>query len=545
MIASFQCLVQTILWRNRFRIGCLLLGVCSMAALIHWQWHAARELSAISLVCSFYFLFGILCNTEGQAGTGFSGISSYFFRLPVRTGQILAAHLVVGLVLVLGVYGLWYFAVLRKLSQTILFGDLALFLVACFSVFSSAVWGLARVPRLRIVLLVLGFFLMLGLSLGPLGLGGEGSSWWTEDRFWILVLLAGCAMVAPLVSFPLIQRDRSGGYECPSVFSKLWWMRPTQWFSLCRSDSAMSMLVLSECRRSGWVLPLGIASIVGIVHSISLWRDFASGTIQNEFAAALANGLMVAGLWVGAFVQGLLISNNGPSVWGENRKMSSYFGVLPVGSNVMAFGKLAAAGFSLGLSWMILLGGVGAWHWFWNVPPFWVALEAAGFEGFANGSIKGALVLLGFAVILSWRGMMLMFPLGAAGRRGFVELGLVHAIVQFALLFPVLFWAAKPLSATGAWWLAGLLWAWTVSEAAFVVRELAIAWRRRGISGSWVQVNMAVWLFGLVFCLRFEAWLSGFLSCPRSISLPLCLVLMPLASPLGSSRMLGNNRHEP
>ena len=60
-----------ILWRNRYRLGLVFLATALSAAVIHWQWEDSRALVGISLVCTFYFLFGVLCNTRSDALRGF------------------------------------------------------------------------------------------------------------------------------------------------------------------------------------------------------------------------------------------------------------------------------------------------------------------------------------------------------------------------------------------------------------------------------------------------------------------------------------------
>ncbi len=210
----------------------------------------------------------------------------------------------------------------------------------------------------------------------------------------------------------------------------------------------------------------------------------------------------------------------------------------------MVTAKVIAGGVSLVLSWVLLICGLASWHWIWDVPLIWVGLEAGEFRGFESGSFHGGLVLLGFAIVLSWRAILAFFPFGVSGRKGLVELGLVSVLAQLVVLVSVV-WSSQPSSESNAQFLSGLLWLWVVAKVLIVGREVAGGWRQKRRFDGWVWGNVAGWLIGLFFCVTFQEWLTEFLGCPDSVSLPFCLVLMPVGSPLVAARLLSDNRHKP
>jgi hypothetical protein len=128
MTSTWASLGTIIIWRNRFRFFFVVVATAFLSGLIHWQWSAARELTAISLVCTFYFLFGVLCNTESESDRGFSGISTYFFKPPVGTAAIVIVHLLVGFFIIFLASTLWYVLVLRFVEWSVSYLDLVVYL---------------------------------------------------------------------------------------------------------------------------------------------------------------------------------------------------------------------------------------------------------------------------------------------------------------------------------------------------------------------------------------------------------------------------------
>lgn len=544
MTSAWVSLIPIILRRNRFRLFFVLSATALLSGLIHWQWSAAKELTAISLVCTFYFLFGVLCNTETESCRGFSGISSYFFKLPVATGSIVFAHLLFGFSFVFLTSTLWFLLVLRFVDWSVSYIDLIVFFSACFAVFSSLVWGLSRAPRSRLCALALGFFVMLGLSLGPLGLSSSPASYWKEYRILLLICLCAVSVFSPLVVLPFISADRSGGalqrFWLADVFFKF---VPWRWVRHYSGKTPERALFLMETGRAGWFLPASMLLLVVFVYGVACWRSYWWGSVQDEVTATLSNALIFIGLVISAHFQGFLLSNFGRSVWSENRSMTSFQGVLPVSTEVMVIAKIKTAMVSLFVSWVIVLLGVGFWYWIWQVPLPWVALKGAQYGGFESGEPLPFFILIALAMILSWRSLTVLLWLGLLGRRGALELGLVSIFVQVGVLVSAATWDSRPAHPSFIWMIVALIWMWLAVKVFLGVTNL---WRlgnaRSTIRGFLVAYGLC-WGAGTLFAIGTAGWLGRFLACPSFIMFPLMVCLMPFGSVFAALTTGSLNRH--
>lgn len=544
MTSTWVSLGTIILWRNRFRLFLVLAATAFLSGLIHLQWGAVRELTAISLVCTFYFLFGVLCNTESESGRGFSGISSYFFKLPVATGSIVFAHLLVGFSVIFLTSTLWFVLVLRFVDWSVSYLDLIVYLSACFSVFSSLVWGLSRAPRCRLCALAVGFFLMLGLSLGPLGFSSSPASFWKEYRILLLMSLCAISVLSPLVVLPFISADRSGGALRRSWLADvLFEIAPWRWVRAHSGKTPERALFLQEFGRAGWFLPTAMLLLIVFVNGVACWRNYWWGSVQDEVTATLSNALIFIGLVIGAHFQGFLLSNFGRSIWSENRCMTSFQGVLPVSSEVMVIAKMKAAIVSLVLSWVIVLLGVCFWYWIWQVIPPWIALKGAHYRGFESGEPLPFFILIVLAVILSWRSMTILLWLGLLGRRGALEFGLVSIFVQVAVLVSVGTWESRVAHPGFVGMIVSAIWVWLALK---VFLGVAALWRlgdSRSKFRSFLLGYGLCWGVGTLFSMGAASWVGRFLGCPSFIAIPLMVCLMPLGSVFASLITGSLNRH--
>ena len=536
-------LVSLIFHRLRNRIGVVMGLIFAMAAAIHWFWGVAQVLTTLSLVCSFYFLFGVLSNTQSSEQGGFSGIAPYFFRLPVRSGTLVGAHLLVAIPVILAIYGLWFLLVLRAMPQPIFHVDMILFLLASYSLFSAVVWGMNRLPKLRVVLLGGGFFLLFGVSLWPLGIALGPDTWWHSQRSLILSCLAGLFVGIPWIVIPFVHLDRIGWVD----LSLAWW-NPVAWISNGRhflwrfATSTRRALVIRELLRSGWVLPVGMLCIVSIMHLTSVWRYQVWGSVQDDYVAAVFSGLLVGGLWMIAFFQGILLSHCGRSVLNEDRRMSVDTAVLPISSEEVVVSKLWASAFSLALAWGGLVIGMVIWYWIWDVPPLWNVLEKEMLHRFKPGMLPSVLILIVFAIVLSWRAMMMMFPYGLSNRRGALILGLAGAFAQVALLSSIATWHARPLSSDLRMVVTVMAWSWLLLKVLIVLILWAKTKRRPNGIAYPGSVALVAWALFAIFGYWQLEWLAEFLTCPPSVLLPAVLVLMPLASQSIAPSLVGLNR---
>jgi hypothetical protein len=544
MTSTWISLGAVILWRNRIRLLLVVAATAFLSGLIHWQWGAVRELTAISLVCTFYFLFGVLCNTESESGRGFSGISSYFFKLPVGTGSIVFAHLLVGFSVILLTSTLWFVLVLRFVDWSVSYLDLIVFLSACFSVFSSLVWGLSRAPRCRLCALAVGFFLMLGLSLGPLGFSSSPASFWREYHLLLLGSLCVVSVFSPLVVLPLISADRSGG-----ALRRFWLadflfeVVPWRWARHYSGKTPERALLIKEIGRAGWFLPTAMLLLVVFVYGVACWRNYWWGSVQDEVTATLSNALIFVGLVIGAHFQGFLLSNFGRSVWSENRSMTSFQGVLPVSSETMVIAKMKAAMVSLCLSWVIVLLGACFWSWIWEVVPPWLALKGAQYRGFESGGPLPFFILIVLAMILSWRSLTILLWLGLLGRRGALEFGLVSIFAQVAVLISVGTWESRPVHPGFVWMMVSAIWLWLALKVFLCVVALLRLGKSRSKLRSFLLGYGLCWVVGTSFAMGVASWLGRFLGCPSFIVLPLMVCLMPLGSVFASLITGSLNRH--
>lgn len=544
MSSTWASLGKIILWRNRSSL-CYVLGMTVLlSGLIHWHWGSARELTAISLVCTFYFLFGILCNTQVDPGRGFSGISPYFFKLPIETKSIVVAHLLVGVSVVILVSTLWFALVLRLVDWSVSYLDLTIYLTSCFSVFSSLVWGLARVPRCRLLALSIGFFIMLGLSLGPLGFSSSPASFWQEHRIPLLLGLCLVSVLSPLIVLPLISADRSGGAVRQMWVSEIvFGLMPLRMICHLSGKTPERALFLKELGQSGWFLPGTALLLIGLVNGVACWRFYWWGNVQDGVTATLSNGLVFGVIIIGAYFQGFLLSQFGRSVWSDDRGMATFQGVLPVASHTMVIAKMKAAMVALATSWIVALFGVSLWYWVWEVPLPWIALEGSQYQGLDLGEPKPFVVLGSLAFILSWRSMTCLMWLGLLGRRGALETGLVLVLVQVWAFVSIATWKSFPSFAGFEWLVVISIWIWILGKLALTIIAL------RGLGRSCFEMKTFLlgygicWLVATLFAVTSAEWLSDFLGCPLYIVFPFMVTLMPMGSVLAAFTAGSANRH--
>ena len=382
-------------------------------------------LFGILMVSSFLFLFGMFNYTEFNPTKEWNGFPYRLFTLPVRTWQLVAFPMILGLGCVELLYLGWIKLVWTH-ARIVMPGWFAVVLGAYVVFYQATLWSLAgfRIFRL-IVLAVGGVSSVLVASLPFFGILYQ-ARWLSEKR--LAAMLVALSLAAIVIAWAAVARQRCGGGRrrswVKSLAERVIDVIPRRRNEF-RSPGAAQFWF--EWRRAGWLLPACMAFTLVIIAAPVSWafRGDAQFTI-NTLIKVLAMP-MVMGFAIGkGFIK--------PEFWSTSLALPTFVAVRPLSSGEFVASKMKVAAVSVAMAWFLVLAFVGLWLPLWadNTHLKRLLFEFQMLYPHSWGTII-VLYVAGF-MVLTWRGMIGGLWLGLSGRRAYYVVSLCLQVLGPSLV---------------------------------------------------------------------------------------------------------------
>lgn len=446
---------------------------------------------------SFLALLGVFNYTESGDRT-FGRFPSRLFTLPVSSLRLVAVPMVAGIVAIDLLYLVWQGRFDSSGTTSPLF--IAVLLAASMVFYQAALWTLAWLGTLRLVVLGVLAAVVIAIGFLPSWPGDPSSPWHSETALGLFV--ASAAAVAFLAAWWHVARTRAGGgarlrrRALPSneraAASPRVHARPF--------PTPASAQLWFEWRSSGTPLPLVVGGLllVAILPASWLMRDDAGRTFML-LLATLATPVMLA-IPIG-------IAFSKPSFWSNELSVPAFVAVRPLSAQELVTIKVKVAALSAAAAWLLVLAFLAVWL------PSWANLDSLSvlasqwwaFHGRSALAVYAmAALIVSAGALLTWR--FLVTPLWnglSGGRRLYVWSAMSPLSIAIAGTLLVTYqlpawlledpanmlpfvWGAA-LAVASKYWLAAYAWrgaaprwvrqyfvAWCVGTLAFVALALAL-----------------------------------------------------------------------
>jgi len=376
--------------------------------------------------------------------------------------------------------------------------QLAVFMV----LYQTVLWTLPGLKSLRLLVIGLVAFFLIILRAFPFVR--------LLPDITVMGLLGGIALVAFLVSWTCVARQRSGA---------TWSLLSLNTFSLDRlrvtaSDRTRSRVPFRsphaaqfwlEWRRSGSVLPALTGALLVLVIGPLSWFMRADGPGSLNILLAVWAMPMILALAVGkAFSK--------PDFWSKELSVPEFIVVRPLASTDIVAIKSKVAAVSTAVSWLLVFAFVALWL------PLWANLDSLamvrgtlwmihGHSVYPQYAIAVLLVIAG--MLLTWRFMVGGLWLGLAGNSRVFAFSAAPYVILPLFVLPAILILNEPIldwiAANTRRLLPALVW---VAAAGVVIKFWLAAFSWRRIEPQYVRRYLSVWLSG-VACLGVLAFMLG------------------------------------
>ena len=432
------------IWQRGRRSACLALGCLSLCALVNLaspeRLRASEAgqalftpLYGLLMVVSFLLWFGIFNYTEFNSTKEWNGFPYRLFALPLRTWQLVALPMGLGVVSVELLFIAWVKLVLTR-ENIVMPEWFAMLLGAYMLFYQAALWGLAGFRITRILVLGFGGASSIGVACLPMFANSIPSPWLSEKRLGAIVV--GLALVAFGTAWASVARQRCGGGRRRS------WIK-TQLERISdaiprRSKGFASPAAAQfwfEWRRTGLVLPVCAAFALVVMIAPLAWfnRDDPRYTMQ-VLVRVLAMPIVFAFAIGKGFIK--------PEFWSPNLSLPAFLAVRPLPAGEFVLSKMRVAALSVAMTWVLVIAFFSLWlpfcaditqlkrHWIefqMFYPHTWHAITLLYFAGF---------------VVLTWRCMVGGLWVGLSGKSSYYIGALcLQVIVPTVLLIVGAIWS--------------------------------------------------------------------------------------------------------
>jgi len=450
-------------------------------------------------VVAMLLLLAIFGYTEFNPQRGTTGFPHRLFVLPVTTFKLVALPTILGVISLEVVVLAWTSFVLRPEDRSIWLAiQLAVFMV----LYQTILWTLPGLKSLRLLVIgLVGFFLII-LRAFPFVR--------RLPDITVMGLLGGVALVAFLVSWTSVARQRSGAS---------WSLSSLNRFSLDRlrvraSDRTLSRAPFRsqhaaqfwlEWRRSGSVLPSLTGAMLLLVIGPLSWflRDDGPGSLRILLA-----------VWAMPMILALAVGKafSKPDFWSKELSVPEFIVVRPLASADIIVIKSLVAAVSTAVSWLFVFAFVALWF------PLWANLDSLAIVRGTLWMIHGhsvypqyvmTVLLVIAGMLLTWRFMIGGLWLGLAGNpRVFAFSAAPYVILPLFVLpavliteRPILDWIVENTHR----WLPVVVW---IAAGGVVIKFWLAAFSWRRIEPHYVRRYLPVWLSGAA-CLGVLAFMLG------------------------------------
>ncbi len=352
------------IWRRGRRSAAVILGCVTFCTIINRiipdTNHALfSTVFGILMVSSFAFLLGLFNCTEFNSSREWNGFPYRLFVLPVPTWQLVAVPMVIGLVVVEGLYFAWVKLVWTHgqlenpdVTKGILW--YAVVLGAYLTYYQTALWSLAGFRIFRTMVLSVGGVSAILVAFLPAFGRILAFPHWLSMEHLIAIMLATIP-IAFIVAWIAVARQRHGGGQRRSFVKALMeWIadrlpRRTKDFS-----SPAAAQFWFEWRRTGLLLPAAVAfALFAVIAPIS-WetRD------DPHFPTATFVWIIILPIVLG-FILGKGFAK--AEFYSRNLSVPSFLGVRPITAAEIVAAKIKVAGVSVLITWLMVALFLAVW----------------------------------------------------------------------------------------------------------------------------------------------------------------------------------------
>lgn len=413
----------------RLAVGCL--AVCALINLVVVRASALgpelfNTLFGMLMTLSFLLMMGIFNYTEFSFSREWNGFPYRLFTLPLRTWQLVALPMLLGVASVELLYVAWIKLVWTH-QQIPIAGWPAVVLGAYMIFYQTALWSLAGFRIVRLLALSLGGVSSIAVVCLPIFDKIVPSPWFSEKR--LIAIMSVLSFLAFIAAWRTVARQRCGG-----GFRRNWVkvlmehitdVMPRRTWDFSSPTAAQFWF---EWRRAGLLLPACTAFVVVVIFCPFSWAYRHDPKATMDILVRLSAMPLILAFAIGkAFVK--------PELWSTDFALSPFLAVRPFSSEEFVISKLKVAALSVALTWLFIFAFIALWLPLWADPKDLNALLNE-FRMLYPHSWQTIIVLYlaGFAV-LTWRGLVSGLWIGLSGNRSYyVAASCLQVIVPSLLL---------------------------------------------------------------------------------------------------------------
>jgi len=507
--------------------------------------HAAITLLNFQLAtASVLLILAIFSCTEFNSRKGSTGFPDRLFTLPVRSLQLVAVPIVLGVAAIELICAVW-------VKLVFIPGDLAKWFAVLSGtymvLYQTILWTLPGLRALRMIVLGLMANIFIFISYLPrFSINSRNFTGLSERA--LIVGFVGLALIGFLVAWIYIARGRSSAGSSRASLTVLLERLGDRLHGRDKVfSSAGAAQLWFEWRRYGFLLPVLVGVLCLVVIAPLSW------SLRNEPAATLR--ILITALAM-PVILALPVGKgfSKPDFWSKDLSLPAFVAVRPLATEEMVVIKMEAAALSAGISWMLVLAFVSLWLPLWANIDSLKPIRLAAMRIYGQSVYVIAALCILAAVFLTWRFLVSGLWIGLSGNRKlFAASALPYGLTPLVLLPVVLLFG--PNSALRVWIhddpdrLLSLL-EWIAIVALIAKCSLAaLSWGR--ISPQRVRQYWLIWL-GSTICLIALAMLvwSGVRNVLpldvyrlRNVLILGALFVMPFARLGLAPSFLAKNRH--
>ena len=436
------------LWRQHRTTHVIMLGLLAVCGVAYPALESVRParsrshsfihelpLTAIPMGIALLWALVVATFSEADPRRGFSGLPSWMFTLPVRTGFLVGWAMALGVALVTLTYLLWARVVFAMVGMDM---DIAwpLFVFTAGTLaFQAAVWGLASFPWIRALVIAADLLLLNFLLFLPHAAPGHFAD--NHSRYMFAVIAT--AVTAVVGGILGVRGERTGGWNPWTGVRRV---KHAVYDVVCGTRKRFSMparaLAWFDWRRRAWLSVLVLALV-----STGAVTVFPVSAILEGAGRLPVAALISVGIWP-LFMAATAGLSLGRSDFGGTAALSPFHATRPVSTATMVFVKLRVlagvtlAGFLLTVPLSILVFQWPKWREMWVNDDFARLMKWLPADGASLWLLIGLVLLALLAA--TWHAAVGGLALGLTGRERAITIKSILGIVTFFAAISAVFW---------------------------------------------------------------------------------------------------------
>src|SRR5581483_1054554 len=408
------------IWRRGRRAGGWAIACLAFCALVNLAVPGRLRLTETGQVfdpvfgflmtVSLLLVFGLFNYTEFNSTREWNGFPYRLFSLPLRTWQLVALPMLLGIATVEVVYVAWIKLVLTH--NPVLKPEWFAVLLGAYMIFyHTALWSLAGFRIARIIVLSLGGVSSILVAWLPFS-DSQGAYPWLSEKY-LAAGMAVLAFISFLIAWTVVGRQRRGGghrrnwIHC--LLEQAGDLLPRRNRQFASPAAAQFWF---EWRRAGLLLPACVGFALLAIFGPFSWafRTDPRSTIDT-LVKIVAMPIVLAFAIGKGFIK--------PEFWSTNLSLPQFLGVRPLSAEEFVVSKMKVAALSVTIAWLLVLGFIALWLPLWAdktqlqqflrefrrfYPHSWLAITILYFAGFA---------------VITWRCLVSGLWVGLSGNRSY------------------------------------------------------------------------------------------------------------------------------